>query len=59
MIYCKENLSKQDSCCISLKDLLLQIYEKDIEIKFNHSTIKEKYANIKMVVEKLLSELKD
>lgn len=58
MIYCKENLSKQDSCCISLEDLLISIFENDIEVKINHTYIKEKYSNIKATVENILKGIK-
>jgi hypothetical protein len=58
LIYCKENLVKQDDCWISIQELLNNIILFNQEIVFTHSSIRSKYSNIRKVCESLLLDLK-
>lgn len=47
MIYYKDNLIKQDSCWISINQLLENIINYNEDININHTILKEEYSKIK------------
>jgi len=55
MIHYKENLVKQDSCWIDIKDLLDNIINYNKPIKVNHTFLKEEYNNVIDLAKKLKS----
>jgi hypothetical protein len=54
MIHYKENLIKQDSCWITLNELLEKIISYEKDLIFTHEHLKNKYSKVKEISENLL-----